>query len=90
MKPWEVTFIIVSLLIIRTNGADPVYSNASISDASGNSADANATVTWADLPTGSPYNAGEPSRVSEGLGPYYSLIHAFIRTIFPVDIPDSK
>ena len=90
MSYWTVTCLVIPLIITQTNGADPVYSNATISDASGNSADSSASITWANLPAGSPYTAGSPSRVSAGLEPYYSLMHTFIGIILPSGIPDSK
>ena len=82
--------VTITLLSSKANGADPVFTPTTISDASGNSVDQDAVITWADLPAGSPYNAGNPSRVSEGLTPYYNFMHSFVGSVFPTDIPDCK
>ena len=85
-----VCFLVIVLLSTPTNGADPVYTDPTISDTAGNTADQNAVISWADLPAGTAYNSGNPSRVSEGLAPYYDFMHNFVGSVFPKDIPDCK
>jgi hypothetical protein len=83
-------FIYILALVPSINGADPVYSPQTVTDVSGNSADSSSTISWASLPTGEPFAAGNPERVSEGLEAYYDFAHNFINSVFMKGIPDGK
>ena len=70
--------------------ADPVYSPVNLTDTSGNFASSNATIIWADLPTGEAYAALSVSRISDGLAEFYNMVHGFIVAVLPKRIPDGQ
>ena len=87
---WYILCVTITLFISKVYGDDPVFSPSTLNDSAGNFADQDSVVTWADLPASEPYIAGNPSRISEGLTPYYNFMHSFVGGVFPVDIPDCK
>ena len=87
---WVQLCVSIILFVSNVGGDDPVFSPSTLNDAAGNFADEDSVITWADLPASEPYNAGNPSRISEGLTPYYNFMHSFVGSVFPVDLSDSK
>ena len=83
-------FINIHILLSGVHGADPVYSPQTVTDVSGNSADNTSSISWTSLPSGAPFTAGSPERVSEGMKAYYDFVHNFINSVFMKGMPDGK
>ncbi|XP_052772659.1 prominin-1-like [Mya arenaria] len=75
-------------LVLPVHAVDPVFTPEILSDAAGNTADSASMITWAGWPATDGYLLSEPSRISEGLSTYYSMVHGFIDAVFAKGFPD--
>ncbi|WAR20736.1 PROM1-like protein [Mya arenaria] len=75
-------------LVLPVHAVDPVFTPEILSDAAGNTADSASMITWAGWPATEGYLLSEPSRTSEGLSTYYSMVHGFIDAVFAKGFPD--
>ncbi|XP_021352519.1 prominin-1-A-like isoform X1 [Mizuhopecten yessoensis] len=86
----KTVIFVLSLCVIIVTGrhtADPAISQATVTDATGNSADENSTITWATLTTTVNYKADDLSYSDGGMSTLNSMAKGFVNVCFPAGFP---